>query len=61
MAIKLKTNFQPGDKVEKDGYPGVVRAIYSAPTATEYGMYEVRLARGEVCVCGSEIALLPSK
>lgn len=52
---ELKTNFQPGDKVEVNGYDGVVKAIYSAPSATDYGMYEVRLASGVVCVCGADI------
>ena len=53
--VELKTNFQPGDKVEVNGYEGVVKAIYSAPSAADYGMYEVRLASGVVCVCGSDI------
>lgn len=44
-----------GQKVTTSGFPGTVTRLYSDGEFEGARMYEVRLNRGGVCVCGSDL------
>ncbi len=44
-----------GQRITYSGFPGVVRKLYADGHCEAARMYEVRLAAGEICVCGSDL------
>jgi len=49
------TRLVKGTKVICNGYEGTVSKLYSDGETEAGRMYEVRMERGSVCVCGSDL------
>ena len=62
VAQTKRYRFKPGDKITTSGFPGIVEEEYAAPEKTPhgetYGMYNLRLKSGGVCVTGADIVLV---